>query len=461
MQTASRSPLLSNLLCCVLLVAGSFTAQSQIPGMALRPDGVALPNINRNQVQNPSPGLIIYDGRLSLRNTTEWEEISGSPFEKFGNLIRQKSGSNEDDFIVGRRELPDDNFLEDRFFFFDRSKGAFRGGQLDESNAWSPDSIGPSSFAYGRNPKASAPNSVAFGEDVIASGNGSIAVGIGSIASGSFGAIALGRSNHASGISGATALGNGTIASGNGGATALGAGTIAAGNSCISLGRYNDSIVSPGTTLGDESPIFIIGNGSSDSDRSNALVTQYNGHSTFYRNSTGTIPQVTLHEEEEDFARLNFSNTSGNEYWTIARRTWSNGNKGSARLNFFYSDETGNVLRLFGDGNATLTGTLTESSDINLKKDITSLEPVLENILKISGYRYKWKNNINSDPQIGLIAQEVQTFYPELVLEDEEGTLSVSYTKMVPILLEAIKEQQQQIDYLQDELSFIKSSIKK
>jgi len=54
----------------------------------------------------------------------------------------------------------------------------------------------------------------------------------------------------------------------------------------------------------------------------------------------------------------------------------------------------------------------------------------------------------NAEKQIGVIAQEVEAIYPELVSTDENGYKSVSYEKFTPILIEAIKEQQAIIDEL-------------
>ena len=98
------------------------------------------------------------------------------------------------------------------------------------------------------------------------------------------------------------------------------------------------------------------------------------------------------------------------------------------------------------NGNATLQGMLTQNSDARLKKDIRPLTNTLQNIQQLSGYQYHWKDNQrDSTAQIGLLAQEVQKIYPQLVKEDSNGTLSVNYSGMVPVLLEAIKEQQVQL----------------
>jgi flagellar biosynthesis chaperone FliJ len=65
----------------------------------------------------------------------------------------------------------------------------------------------------------------------------------------------------------------------------------------------------------------------------------------------------------------------------------------------------------------------------------------------LKGYNYNWiDQNKSQDKQIGLLAQEVKQVLPDLVREDKNGTLSVNYQGMVPVLVEAIKEQQKQID---------------
>ena len=112
------------------------------------------------------------------------------------------------------------------------------------------------------------------------------------------------------------------------------------------------------------------------------------------------------------------------------------------------------LMRIKGDGDATLAGTLTQNSDRRLKKNIRPLETALPNLLQISGYTFNWKAaNRSTDTQIGLIAQEVQAVYPELVAESNDGTLSVNYVGLVPVLIEALKTQQAEIEKLSAEVS--------
>lgn len=102
-------------------------------------------------------------------------------------------------------------------------------------------------------------------------------------------------------------------------------------------------------------------------------------------------------------------------------------------------------------GDAWMQGALTQNSDARLKKDIVPLANSLQTIQQLNGYTYHWKDNSNPDEQIGLLAQELQKVYPQLVKENDKGILSVNYSGMVPVLLEAIKEQQRQLEELKKE----------
>ena len=79
--------------------------------------------------------------------------------------------------------------------------------------------------------------------------------------------------------------------------------------------------------------------------------------------------------------------------------------------------------------------------------------------MTLNGYQYQWKDsNRNQNIQIGLLAQELEEVFPELVEKNEKGIMSVNYSGMIPILLDAIKEQQQQIDDLQKQVNSLKKS---
>ena len=85
-------------------------------------------------------------------------------------------------------------------------------------------------------------------------------------------------------------------------------------------------------------------------------------------------------------------------------------------------------------------------SDVKLKKNIIPIEDPLNKILSLEGKNYEWKEKTKPGKQYGLIAQEVEKIIPELVSQGE--TKSVNYTGLIPVLIEAIKDQQKQIDDL-------------
>jgi len=61
--------------------------------------------------------------------------------------------------------------------------------------------------------------------------------------------------------------------------------------------------------------------------------------------------------------------------------------------------------------------------------------------------------------QIGLIAQEVELLFPELVSEGPDGFKSVDYSKLTPVLIEAVKEQQKQIDSQNKRIEELEKSV--
>jgi hypothetical protein len=104
-------------------------------------------------------------------------------------------------------------------------------------------------------------------------------------------------------------------------------------------------------------------------------------------------------------------------------------------------------------GILTVNGT-NYPSDIRYKKQISTLQHPLEKIMAISGVEYYMRANefpekhFDEKLQTGLIAQEVEKVLPQAVQTGRDGYKSVDYAKVVPLLVEAVKEQQKQIDEL-------------
>ena len=92
------------------------------------------------------------------------------------------------------------------------------------------------------------------------------------------------------------------------------------------------------------------------------------------------------------------------------------------------------------------------SSDRRLKTNITQIKNSLSKILQLNGVEFDFIESANSGylgvHQIGLIAQDVKEIIPEVVGENIDGNLGVSYQHLVALLVEAVKEQQEQINEL-------------
>lgn len=88
------------------------------------------------------------------------------------------------------------------------------------------------------------------------------------------------------------------------------------------------------------------------------------------------------------------------------------------------------------------------ASDVTLKENIQTIDNPIKRITQLNGVSFQWKKDGRQD--LGLIAQEVETIFPELVSTNETtGLKSIEYGNLVAVLIEAVKEQQIQIEKLQ------------
>ena len=93
----------------------------------------------------------------------------------------------------------------------------------------------------------------------------------------------------------------------------------------------------------------------------------------------------------------------------------------------------------FNPSTGKLTSTIVNSSsDENLKKDITTIDDALDKVKQLRGVDFTWKETDQKGK--GVIAQELQKVFPELVSEETDGNLSVNYNGLIAVLIEAIKE---------------------
>ena len=119
---------------------------------------------------------------------------------------------------------------------------------------------------------------------------------------------------------------------------------------------------------------------------------------------------------------------------TITTGTLSTANVSSTKL--YYNPSTGQL-------NASNFNSL---SDANKKKDIITITNPIEKVMNLRGVSFRWKENDVS--AMGLIAQEVEMVIPDVVSTSSCGEKSVSYDSIIGLLVEAIKDQQNQINEL-------------
>ena len=112
--------------------------------------------------------------------------------------------------------------------------------------------------------------------------------------------------------------------------------------------------------------------------------------------------------------------------------------------------------KLYVDGYIGSTGFYI-SSDSTLKKNISRISNTVSGIKNLKGYSYNWNNNkFGTELQYGLLAQEVEAVYPNLVIETE-GVKSINYIGIITVLLEAIKEQQTKIETLEQRIQVLEN----
>ena len=94
------------------------------------------------------------------------------------------------------------------------------------------------------------------------------------------------------------------------------------------------------------------------------------------------------------------------------------------------------------------------SSDARLKDNITPIDDPLAKVLSISGNTFTWNDKSHhTGEDVGVVAQEILEILPQIVTQRDSGYLAVDYQKIVPLLIEAIKELSAKVEKLEEKLS--------
>ena len=353
------------------------------------------------------------------------------------NMVLRKDGSfyyGDSAWIYSLYGPPDNvgstDIFEQAGFYFNKYKAAFRAGVLADSTG--------SGYSYLTLPFINP--SAYLHEDSM--GYGSVAMGLSNIARGP-GSIALGALNKTSrwGFGVAIGLGCESVCSGDYGGVALGKEAIAASEHglSVSIGYLTKSLGSYSVAMGRSTETKGWGSFATGANtKANGLGSSSMGFHTIANAGTSLSigryndTLVAVENVANGWPLPVFANT--NPAFIIG-----NGSDDNTRSNAF-------VVRY--TGNATLAGTLTQNSDRRLKKDIEPLSLSLQKVQALEGVTYHWNGINNHDStqlQYGLIAQEVEKIFPELVTTENNGYKSVNYIALVPVLIEAVKELQQQV----------------
>lgn len=141
----------------------------------------------------------------------------------------------------------------------------------------------------------------------------------------------------------------------------------------------------------------------------------------------------------------------------FASQNWSTSARGcEAVINVTRNGQTigSNVVWFRNNLDAEFAGDVVAyfSSDQRLKKDINRITDALSKVSKLDGIYFRWNDlsekTDKTSLQVGLIAQQVQAVLPEIVQEKSDNYLAIDYQKLVPLLIESIKELKDQIDQL-------------
>ena len=328
----------------------------------------------------------------------------------------------------------------------DSQAGGIDGGNVGQFSAgYASRAIGNISTATGFRNTASGGSSVAMGNYNYATGDATIALGKENWAQGAS-TIAIGFKNHAAGA-GSVALGQENLAWGTTNFTA-GYQNIA-GDTNATVGTAGSATAMGTSTTASGRSSFSANKNTTASNQASAALGLSTTADNFGMLAIGVNNSAGLGDTTIDPDNIGGYYHVNGEYIGDPGVAFVIGNGDLNSTNGLAGDNPSNAFIVNYDGSATLSGDLTLNSDARLKSNIISLGSTLAKLLMIDGKSYTMKSN-ESKSKIGLLAQDVQKAFPELVktTNNEDKTLSVNYQGLIPVLINAIKEQQKQIKEL-------------
>jgi hypothetical protein len=217
--------------------------------------------------------------------------------------------------------------------------------------------------------------------------------------------------------------------------TAMGYGTTASGSTSTAMGNYTTASGLISTAMGDgttASGAFstAMGRSTTASDFGSLVIGQYNSSGSTVTNSATTYD-------------------ADNTAFVIGNGTASNAKSDAFKVMFNGDATVSNDL--------TVSGDVVVSSDARLKSNIVSLGSTLSRLLLIDGKTYTMIKD--GKQKIGVLAQDIREVFPELVTEDANEMLAVNYQGLVPVLINALKEQDAKMNEQQTEIDELKEMV--
>lgn len=183
--------------------------------------------------------------------------------------------------------------------------------------------------------------------------------------------------------------------------------------------------------------------------------------------SDGAVHNVKIADNAVDSAKLNvtgngtagqalLSDGDGTFTWGAAGESYTAGTGMTLTGTEFSIGQSVGISDTVQFGEVRSTGDVIAyySSDKRLKDNITPIDNALDKVNKLGGYEFDWNNKQDSyqGHDIGVVAQEVEATFPELVITRDNGFKAVKYEKLVAVLIQATKELSAKVKELENKL---------
>ncbi|MCP4710870.1 MAG: tail fiber domain-containing protein, partial [Planctomycetes bacterium] len=228
----------------------------------------------------------------------------------------------------------------------------------------------------------------------------------------------------------------------------LGIGTMSPANKLSVIGTAN---FTGNVGIGTSSPSDKLQVENYSGNTSAKIRAQSGGQSSLKLFEGGDYGFEFQYDGDPDKLYLLSRNFTGNE---AVRMTWQkDGNVGIG--------SSTPERKLYVNGDAGGAEAWHNDSDARLKKNITTIENALQKVQNLRGVKFEWSETQNhpQGKQIGFIGQETEKVVPEVV-DVIDGTYSMQYAPLTALLVEAVKQQQKQIESMKEEIETLKDQLK-